>query len=247
MRFVDIPDLTALGFRDVTVVYTGELWPRTASKTEPDLRFISETTIPRIRRRPADLVILDVEHWDLSDVGEATLERNIDRYVSMLETFRHELPNVRLGLYGMLPIRSYWIPVGGDPAKLRDWRLSNQRLRRLGDAVDVIFPSLYAFYDDIDGWLTYASANIAEARCYQKPVFAFIWPQYHKSRELIGGAFWRLQLETIFKHADGMVVWSPAKGKQRWNPDAPWWLQTVDFLESVGLAKPARAKEQQPG
>ena len=73
----------------------------------------------------------------------------------------------------MLPIRNYWAPVRGDSAAISDWQAENRRLQRLADAVDIIFPSLYTFYDDPAGWVTYAVANIKEARSYGKPVYAF--------------------------------------------------------------------------
>lgn len=236
MRFIDLPDLSRFGLRPVTVAYTAELWPKKASKSEPDLNFISTTTIPKLRRRSPDLVVVDIEHWDLAGITPSELERNINRYVAVLDTFRQHLPKTRLGLYSMVPVRDYWTPVRGKPDDLSAWRRDNQRLQPIADAVDVIFPSLYTFYDDPAGWVTYATANMLEAKRYGRPVYPFLWPQYHSSGELIAGDFWRLQLETVFNNADGMVIWTPAKDKPRWNPDAAWWRETADFLKTAGLA-----------
>jgi hypothetical protein len=77
---------------------------------------------------------------------------------------------------------------------------------------------------------------MTEAKQYGRPVYPFLWPQYHKSWKPIDRDFWRLQLETVFDNADGMVIWTPAKGKPRWNPVAPWWEETVDFLKTAGLS-----------
>jgi len=236
MRFANLPDLTRYGLKDVTVVYTSALWPKKAKRSDPDISFIRSETIPRVRQKATDLVVIDVEHWDLSGTSSDEVERNIDRYVAILDAFRTHMPGIRLGLYSTVPIRNYWTPVQGRSADLAVWRRENERLKPIADASDVLFPSLYTFYDDRDGWLTYANANMAEARQYGRPVYPFLWPQYHTSWQPIDRDFWRLQLETVFRNADGMVIWTPAKGKPRWNPEAPWWQETVDFLQASGLS-----------
>jgi hypothetical protein len=236
MRFADRPDLTSYGLKDVTVVYTNSLWPKEARRSEPDISFIRSETIPRMRRKATNLVVIDIEHWKLTRTSSDEIGRNIDRYVSVLDTFRASMPGVRLGMYGTVPIRNYWTPVRGKSADLEAWRSENARLKPIADASDIIFPSLYTFYDDHDGWLSYADANMTEAKQYGLPIYPFLWPQYHKSWEPIDRDFWRLQLETVFSRADGMVIWSPAKGKPRWNPEAPWWRETVDFLRASGLS-----------
>jgi hypothetical protein len=236
MRFADRPDLTSYGLKDVTVVYTNSLWPKAARRFEPDLSFIRSETIPKMRRKATDLVVIDIEHWKLTGNSSDEIGRNIGRYVSVLDTFRAAMPGIRLGLYGTVPIRNYWTPVRGKPADLEAWRSENARLKPIADASDVIFPSLYTFYDNREGWRAYADANMAEAKRYGRPIYPFLWPQYHDSWKPIDRDFWRLQLETVFSKADGMVIWSPAKGKPRWNPAAPWWQETVDFLRTSGLS-----------
>lgn len=237
MRFVNMPDTSSLGLRSVPIVYSGAIWRKNASKIEPDVNFITKNALPTLQHSNPDLVIIDIEHWHLSDLSAPEIDRNIDRYVTVIDTFRRYLPDAKLGLYGMIPIRNYWAPVKNDKSALSQWRIANQRLQRLAAAVDVIFPSLYTFYDDPLGWKTYAIANISEARQYDKPVYAFLWPQFHRSRRPIAADFWRLQLQTVYEEADGLVIWSPAKGRPRWDPDAPWWLQTVDFLQTIELAR----------
>jgi hypothetical protein len=236
MRFGNLPDLTPYGLKDVTVVYASALWPKNAKRSDPDVSFIRSETIPQLRRKATDLVVIDVEHWDLNGTSADAIERNIERYVTLLETFRAHMPGHRLGLYSTVPIRNYWTPVRGTTAELAAWRSENKRLQPIADQSDVMFPSLYTFYGDRDGWLTYAKANMAEAKQYGRPIYPFLWPQYHKSWELIDRDFWRLQLETVFKNADGMVIWTPARNKPRWDSQAPWWQETVDFLKTSGLS-----------
>lgn len=236
MRFPDLPDLTRYGLKDVTVVYANALWPKKAKRSEPDISFIRSETIPRVRQKATDLAVIDVEHWDLTGTSSDEIERSIRRYIDVLDTFRTHMPGIRHGLYSMVPIRNYWTPVRGKTEDLARWRAENERLKPIAAVVDVIFPSLYTFYDDRDGWLTYANANMAEAKQYGLPIYPFLWPQYHGAGKPIDRDFWRLQLETVFRNADGMVIWTRAKGSPRWNPEAPWWQETVDFLHASGLS-----------
>lgn len=233
MRFADMPDTSSVGLRPVRVVYASELWPRKKSRADPDVRHIGEAIRAKVQPQAPDLVVIDIEHWHLSGQPPQEIERNIGRYVTVAETFRRHLPDSKIGFYGMVPVREYWAPVNDDRASLRKWRESNIRLEPLAAAVDVIFPSLYAFYDRPEQWRTYAQSNIAEAYLYGKPVYPFLWPQYHGSRDTIAADFWRVQLETVYQAADGLVIWSPARGRPKWNPDAPWWLETVDFLKGL--------------
>ena len=237
MRFIDLPDLKQVGLKPVTVVYASELWPKQADRREPDSHFVETVAAPRLRPKVTDLAVIDVEHWDLAGISPVDIDRNTRRYVALLTALRKSFPGVKLGLYGTIPVRDYWTPVKGSPSRLQAWRHDNRRLQPIADVVDVVFPSLYAFYDDADGWITYAQANMDEAKAYGKPVYPFLWPQYHGSRDQIAPDFWRVQLETVFENADGMVIWTPAKGKPRWNPEAPWWRETVDFLRTAGLAE----------
>jgi hypothetical protein len=113
--------------------------------------------------------------------------------------------------------------------------------------VDAIYPSLYTFYPDQDGWLKYALANISEARRYGKPVYVFLWPQYHESDPAVAWRFipadyWRLELETAKQYADGIVIWGgwQYSGKRlnwllEWDDTAPWWIETQDFMADHGL------------
>ncbi|MDO9084545.1 MAG: hypothetical protein Q7U56_14825, partial [Humidesulfovibrio sp.] len=109
--------------------------------------------------------------------------------------------------------------------------------------VDIIFPSLYTFYDDPAGWKKYAIATIQEAKRYGKPVYPFLWYQYHDSNKLLGGkpipaAIWRMQLETCLKYADGVVIWGGYK--ELWSEEAAWWQETKTFMNALSTGKMQR-------
>ena len=113
-------------------------------------------------------------------------------------------------------------------------------LASVASFVDVLFPSVYTFYEDRSGWQNYAIAQIQEARRLSrgKPVYIFLWPQYHPSNKKLAntflpGNYWRLELETGRKYADGAVIWC-CGNSQAWDNKAPWWLETQDFLKESG-------------
>lgn len=183
-------------------------------------------------------VFIDVEHWPLR--GESSKVReSLVKYVELLRMVRQELPGKRIGLYGMMPIRDYWRAIRAKgSSSYREWQGENDRLGVLVKEVDALYPSLYTFYDDREGWQDYAIANLSEARRISqgKPIYAFLWPQYHDSNSKLRGKalprdFWRLQLEVIRDHADGVVIWGGWKnGRMQWNNSMDWWRETLLWL-----------------
>ena len=82
-------------------------------------------------------------------------------------------------------------------------------------------------------------AQIQEARRLSrgKPVYIFLWPQYHTSNQKLAntflpGDYWRLELETAQKYADGAVIWC-CSNSQSWEDNAAWWLATRSFLKDL--------------
>lgn len=257
-RFSDKPDLAPYGLPAITVVYEDSLWPAGASHAQPDVNYIRNNYVPKIRNKNLDVLVIDIEAWTFTaSLTAAQVSENIVKYKKVLEVFRQEIPNTKLGLYLVMPERN-WLAPCGDPKKsvsrTASWHNRNVRLQPLADAVDIIFPSLYALYDDAKSvacWPTYAKANIAEARMYGKPVWPFLWMKIHTNGNLVAPDFWRKQLETVYAEADGLAIWSMASARDPWSFTAPWWLQTVAFLQDVqngavddGGTPPAPTKAQ---
>ena len=232
LLFSGKPALEPLGMPELRVL-GAILWPGGRPAAQPTFNRIR--TLGRWISRHEELVCLDVEHWPVrgdDDVANAS----IDKLIQISDWLREAAPNLRLGFYAIPPVRDYWIPTTGNPEKIAKWKLENDRLKRLVPHVDVIFPSLYTFYDDPEGWRVYAIANLKEARQYGKPVYAFLWPQYHEDNDelagqLIDGDFWQMQLEVCREYADGIVIWGG--WQTRWDEDAPWWQRTKAFLATL--------------
>lgn len=239
-RFRENPDLSKYGMPNIIVAYEGSLWPSGASRTQPNTSYIASTYIPKIRNQNPDVVVIDIEAWPLKAGMTATeITANINKFKKVIAVFRRELPKTKIGIYLLLPERN-WLAPCGDPAKVasrtKSWHERNLKLVPLADAVDIIFPSLYTFYSDPTCWNTYAAANIKEARLYGKPVWAFLWMKIHTTGASIPATFWRQQLNTVYRLADGVIVWSKASSTDKWSYTAPWWVQTADFLDDMQLA-----------
>ncbi len=206
---------------------------------------------------------IDIEHlpvtfsdnWDDDWVAKTPPVKITDtdrdraiRELASIADWAHEAnPKLIIGYFGILPQREYWSFI--QPTKMHEnldkLQQRNKKFRALAEHVDVLFPSLYTFYDKPEEWKIYAKGMFEEARQYNKPTYAFIWPIYHSSNATLGdqfiaGAFWRLQLETIYKLGfDGVVIWGG--DKKQWNVSAldtdpsNWWYQTLSFMHSKGL------------
>jgi hypothetical protein len=241
-RYPQNPNLGPYGLKNIIVAYESSLWPAGASRSTPNTSYILNTYIPKIRSQNPDVVVIDIEVWKLrSTMTSSQVTANINKFKQVIAAFRKGLPNAKLGLYLALPERN-WLAVCGDPNKrasrMTAWHNHNLRLKPLASEVDIIFPSLYAFYGDsasVACWPNYARANIKEARMYGKPVWGFLWMKYHVSRTWIPRSFWRTQLNTVYANADGLAIWSMADGSSAWSWSAPWWLETKDFLADMQL------------
>jgi hypothetical protein len=242
MKQINKPDLSGYGLDRVTVAYENSLWPAGASKLQPDTNYIAKSYIPKIKNSNPDVVIIDIETWKLRTYSTATeVSEFITKFKKVISVFRTNLPNTKIGVYLWMPERN-WLAPCGDPKKrvsrTASWHNRNLRLQPLADAVDIIVPSLYTFYGDaasIACWPNYAKANIAEARIFGKPVWAFLWMKYHTDHtKYIPTAFWRTQLETVYSLADGFVLWSKS-GAETWSSTTPWWVETKNFLAAKGL------------
>lgn len=235
--YIGRPDLSRYGIEPIHIIDRG-VWPDGAGRFGPP-------DPARVRRYVESLprdngpIVLDFEQYDLtgSDAAARTALIDLQR---LARAFRAAAPDRQIGFYGNLPISSFAPgPQGRAAPAYQAWQRQNNRLRSLQGTVTMLFPSLYTVSPDQAAWTAYATAQICEARrLSSKPVYVFIWPEYHDSSRLSGqyldAAFWRLQLETAFRLADGVVIWGgydlAADHPRRWNPQAPWYAPTLAFI-----------------
>ena len=241
------PSLEPYHVRPITLLYESRLFvanqPADAIPSEAIVRSLAYEL-----RNLSEPAVLDIERWPLKGDIHA-VQSTVAKFLSVLSWAKGEAPNVRFGLYGTVPVPDYWRAIR-DPAseEFRSWQQDNDRLEAVSDRVDAFFPSIYTFYPDRQGWVTYAIAQIAEARrkANGKPVYAFLMPLYHESNRLLGlqpldPDYWELQLNTAAQHADGLVIWGGwgAHGPESWNEEAPWWQVTKRFMKRLEAAAPS--------
>jgi hypothetical protein len=188
-------------------------------------------------------VVIDVENFDPAGPDARASAAAIRRLIEVQAAFRTAAPGRRFGYYSLLPGRDYWRALrGAGTAEYRAWQREDDRLAPLEQRVDLLFPSLYAFYDDPSGWATYARAQICEARrISSKPVYVFLWFEFHPSSRgpgiFVPPRYWRMQLDTARRYADGVVIWGgynlAASRPRTWDANAPWWRETLAFLAEL--------------
>jgi hypothetical protein len=244
------PDLSQYGIRPITILYEDRFWPSGQSSTNLPDQGIVRALAAEVASSLSPVVI-DIERWPVTG-SPSLVQSSVTQYRTVLQWFREAAPGLRIGLYGTVPVPDYWRAIQGTTsADFKAWQQDNDRLTLIAAAVDTLFPSLYTFYADRQGWVAYAIAQISEARrkASGKPVYVFIWPQYHESNQLLGGQFldadyWELELLTARQYADGVVIWGGwgNSGPQAWDENASWWLVTKSLLPKIGISpiKPPR-------
>lgn len=225
------PDLSRYGLTPLRIIYAQELWNKGESRDEPNKEKIIEVAKSL---QPNSIVCVDIEHWHAVGSPE-NKQRVIAKYKLVMNLIKKHNPTVKVGYYGMLPVRDYWRAIGErGEEQYNEWVRQNDELRSIADSVDVVFPSLYTLYDDPQKWELYAVNNLKEAKKYNKPIYPFLWPMYHDGNSRLRGQyiptdFWRRQLETVQTYADGIVIWGGYK--EQWSDNALWWVETKKFIK----------------
>lgn len=226
------PDFQLFGFDHLTIAS-----PHVLGHDVPQADQVRKAlALPRTNQYMA----VDIEHWPLTGTDA---DSSIAKYLATLSAIRQAEPNLKLGLYNVLPVADYWRAVGAQGGDaLSSWKSRNTEIASaLIPHVDVLFPSVYTPYSDKDAWVTYAQANIKEARRISqgKPVYCFLWPQFPKTLAFLPGDFWYAELATCRKFADGIVIWGtsapgPTYRPMRWDENAEWWQATLKFIRELG-------------
>jgi hypothetical protein len=232
LAYIGKPDLAPLGV--LPTRGTGGLWRPGQSRNEVDKIGVQQAVA--CCKDFKGVFYLDVEHWRVFAESDQVARENIAKFIQMADVVRRAAPDLKFGYYGVLPEIAYWPIVNPAGGQLDAWHRANRLTQKIASHVDVIFPSLYTFYTDEAGWETYARETLKEARSYGKPVYAFLWPEFHDSNQELRGQnlpreFWRKQLEFCRLNADGIVIWGG--WQRRWDENAEWWQETKLFLRSL--------------
>lgn len=235
------PNLTPLGIKSMPIVYEGAIFPNATTLDFPDKAIIDKVS-RTIRASNQKRVVIDIERWHLHG-SRSVISDSVNKYTKFIKALKKSgVSNVSLGYYGNLPLRDFPSSIEMSSSnRYKAWQNNNNNVRGISVAVDAVYPSLYAFNDDVLAWRKYAIAHVSEARRLApgKPVIAFIWPQFHDAssvqfrNQYVDRNFWRQQLETLYRVADGVVIWGGYK--QQWDQSAPWWQETRSFMQAHNI------------
>ncbi|MGB7848825.1 MAG: hypothetical protein WBL63_24650 [Candidatus Acidiferrum sp.] len=216
------PDTKPDGLIASNILYEKKIWPnRQNAGTLPnqeEFKALVRATIPD----PGPLVI-DIESLPLRGTPEAA--RHNTEILSKLADWAHEAaPGKVVGYNGTNTLSNVPPP--------------NQAFaKELASHVDAFFPSLYTFDDNREGWEKRAQAAQAEARALdtKKPIYFFLWPQYHqgtaRALRYLNSDYWKFELETARRYSNGIVLWGPSG--YFWDAKSGWWAATQEFAKSL--------------
>ncbi len=230
------PEGLGCGIPRALVLYEGQIAARWSDGT---LTFDRAALTRLLEAGDSDgssaLVIVDVENVPLA---------HVDALGAVVRLAKERNRSGKVGVYDTVPKLGYWEVIRDNKERGQLSEREEKASAILARELDVLFPSLYAAYDDVENWSRYAETKLRAARMAGKPVFPFIWPQYHDSNAALGRSFlsaihWQRVLEVVFANADGAVIWGGWRDRTdyrlRWDPAAEWWLVTKRFLEAQGL------------
>lgn len=228
------PDLSVLKIKPMPIIYESALLTTKNIAELPNNKNLS-SAVNMVNAKGYDSAIIDIERWPVTG-SDKTVKQSLSKYKKVVDDFKIKGVNKSIGYYGVLPVQDYWRAVSKPTSsKYISWQKDNDRLLSLVDSVDVLYPSLYTFYNDQENWVKYARAQILEARriANGKPVIVFLWPKFHDSNRFLKNKyvpadFWRTELETAMELADGVVIWGG--WKEEWDPNAEWWIVTRNFI-----------------
>lgn len=252
LLYADMPDLAQRGLAPIHVIDRG-FWEGADQSGVTDPSKVASI----LAQLPHDggPIVIDIEwaglRYNHSDKVAATKAQvQVRQLAQIAAQFKAAAGKRAVGFYGIFPLSDYWRAIDEPPGGFVDWQRNDDDTAPINAHVDVTFPSLYTYYQDRAGWVRQANALVCEARRISgKPVYAFVWPEFLSQSPLVRGYlppdYWRLELETLYGIADGVVIWGgydmAADRRQKWDEAAPWWKVTQEFLKKWRLGQTSTA------
>lgn len=239
------------GIKPMHVIYATHLWNRDISDIHIDnlpARDLLHKETKRASRINQYITMVDIEHWPTHGVSDYEVRESVKKYYRVVDRMEKIRPNLKIGFFGMVPVKNYNHTLVEEA--LAKWRSNNHKLRPLATKVGAFFLKGYTYWQDRDKWAKNLKNNITEARRLAndvndpyKKVYVVLMPQYNwgfdytspLKGDRIGADYWRFQLETARKYADGIVIYAPGRGQ--WDGSDGWWAATKNFMKSIDKGK----------
>lgn len=137
------------------------------------------------------MAYIDLETYisEIRDKGTQieSFQKSIKLYIDVIKFAKKLRPNIKWGYYA-IPHTTYW-------GRTQDFYGKLKKIEPLLKECDILFPSLYIFYDEHDKGVAlenekYVIENTKEmikvGQYYKKPVVVFVWHRYHPSNDKFG-------------------------------------------------------------
>lgn len=235
------PETQSFELLPMKILYASTIWGTNPQNIPPPQERISQVVNLQIPENFTGPVTLNVEQWQDIYTNPVTMNYMIE----IVRAFKSMRPSVEFGFYSMFPRRDYinsLRPIN-NPVYKR-WQDDNDAVLELAHEVDILYPSIYTFYPDIDRWIIYAKAMIREARRYntRAKIYPYLWNRYHTATlpetlalESIDKDYFLTQLKVCYEYADGVVVWRDGSNSQFNDPNhdenSPWIQAILEFRE----------------
>lgn len=155
------------------------------------------------------IVYIDLEGEYLDDIinkniNDDGFKKSLKLYIDVLKFVKELRPNAKWGYY-YLPFSTYW-------ERNSDFYEKHFKIKELIDKCDILFPSLYSFYEEkTNDWkkenkeyLKFNVENFIKIRkYYNKPIYVFVWHRYHNSNPNVG---MRLVPKNIFQKQIKIII-----------------------------------------
>lgn len=165
-----------------------------------------------------DLEAPYLEYLMNADLNSTEFKKSKKLFIDVLTYVKKARPNVKWGYY-YVPFTTYW-------SRTNSFYSKDERISEIIKNSDVLFPSIYIFYNKMNFILenkSYLVENTQQvikiAQKYNKKVYPLIMSRYHPSNasignETIGETDFRFYLSTIRntkyngKSVDGIMLWN---------------------------------------
>lgn len=239
IHYRNTPDLTNQSLHKLNLIYEAHLLDGNKQPHDDSIRKAA------LKANNGAPVTLDIEAWSFES---GDIDETIKKYEQTIRTFKQANPNAPLGFYSVVPqsvIHKWQKMRYTENSDYSKWLHTDLKLKPIADKVDIFFPACYTYTDDTVSWKESVIATINEIKKYSadKPIYAYIWPQYHngfaKGFQFVDPKVWRFELETLYKLTDGIVIWTSDKDVNKntiyWDESMPWWTVTKDFIKEHGI------------
>jgi hypothetical protein len=222
MFFIGKPSTAPSGLVASNIIYGREIWP--GGKNYGTLPNRAEfAAVVAAHKAGSGPIVLDIERMPLAG-DRRTVAQRLSVLATLADWTREIAPGRIVGYFGYNTLTDV-------KPEFRDYA------QALARHVNAFFPQLYTDDDDRAAFARQADAEIREARGFgkDKPIYFYLWPQYNahtpKQFRWISRDYWRFQLETCYRKADGIVLWSPQRF--RWDVSSGWWSEIVSFVHRL--------------